>query len=392
MKIFIVSSWYPTKISPGDGSFFIDRAKFIQEAGHDVYVISNIVHSLKKFFDYDLIFQSNDDFVINHGLKTYRRESIKFLPFMTRLFFNDYKKKLCLLVKNAINQSGKPDYILINSSIWAGAAISELLHQEKIPFIVSEHLKEFLIPNGFSNFQLNCIYNCYKNASHIIATSFKLKNTIEKKMPDFLNKIALVPNPTDFHNIKIVKKTTKFIETFKFISVTSFRSEKRVDLLLYALHEIIRENNNIQLTIIGDGPEKNFILKLIQKLNLENYVILKGYLCRKKIIKELIDSHAFVLSSDIETFGVVLIEALSCGLPIIATRCGGPEDIVNNDNGILVDKGNSKALTVAMKKMIQKIGYFDPIKLQLYIKNNFSQSNYIKKINFLINTISIILI
>ena len=78
---------------------------------------------------------------------------------------------------------------------------------------------------------------------------------------------------------------------------------------------------------------------------------------------------------------------MSCGVPIISTRCGGPEDIVNSDNGILVEQGNSRALTIAMKQMIKKVGYFDPIKLQSYVKNNFSQSNYIKNINSLLNTI-----
>jgi glycosyltransferase involved in cell wall biosynthesis len=62
-------------------------------------------------------------------------------------------------------------------------------------------------------------------------------------------------------------------------------------------------------------------------------------------------AHALVVSSMVETFGIVLIEALATGLPVISTRCGGPEDILTEESGLLVAPGNIAEMTAAMLDM-----------------------------------------
>ena len=74
----------------------------------------------------------------------------------------------------------------------------------------------------------------------------------------------------------------------------------------------------------------------IKKLNLSEFIDLKGYLSQHQIVKELHNNDILISASDVETFGVVLIEAQACGLPVIATNCGGPSDIISDETGILV--------------------------------------------------------
>jgi glycosyltransferase involved in cell wall biosynthesis len=74
-----------------------------------------------------------------------------------------------------------------------------------------------------------------------------------------------------------------------------------------------------------------------------------------------------------ETFGVVLIEALVCGKPIIATACGGPEDIVTPNNGILVEKNSVDALGTAMKKMYNTIDQYNPLELRAHCISKFGE-------------------
>ena len=106
------------------------------------------------------------------------------------------------------------------------------------------------------------------------------------------------------------------------------------------------------LTIIGDGPEKNKLKLLSHKLQINNRVNFIGYQ-KKAVVADVIRDHdALVLSSDVETFGVVLVEAMTVGLPVIATKCGGPESIVLPETGILVEPNNSTELYTAMKHII----------------------------------------
>lgn len=83
-------------------------------------------------------------------------------------------------------------------------------------------------------------------------------------------------------------------------------------------------------------------------------------------------AQAFVLASRLETFGVVYIEAMAAGLPVIATACGGPEDFVTEQVGILVPVGNVKALTEAMEQMVMHSGSYDRAEIARYAAKKFA--------------------
>jgi glycosyltransferase involved in cell wall biosynthesis len=85
----------------------------------------------------------------------------------------------------------------------------------------------------------------------------------------------------------------------------------------------------------------------------------------------------FVLPSLQETFGIVLGEAMSCGRPVIATRCGGPEFVVTPETGILVDAADPAALADAMQHFIQGKGKFDPEKIRQSVKDRFSTEAFL---------------
>ena len=94
----------------------------------------------------------------------------------------------------------------------------------------------------------------------------------------------------------------------------------------------------------------------------------------------MMNSDCFVLSSNFETFGVVLIEALACGLPLIATKCGGPEDIINKQNGILMDVENQLQLEDAMITMYKNAHNYDKEKLRNYAKEKFGEKTFIENV------------
>ena len=182
-------------------------------------------------------------------------------------------------------------------------------------------------------------------------------------------------------------KREKLDNPFNFLSIALLRSEKRLDLLIKAFAKLHKIIPNIVLTIIGDGPEKSNLQLLSQKLQINDRVNFIGYQ-KKAVVADVIRNHdVLVLSSDVETFGVVLVEAMTVGLPVIATKCGGPESIVLPDTGILIEPNNSTELYTAMKNIIDKYDEFDSIKIREIALKSYSDNAYGNNIREAINSV-----
>ena len=377
MKLFIIPSWYPTEIHPESGSFFRDRASILRKNGIEIIIGAPITHSLKDFFRFS--HNNTIQIDINGGLPTYLLESINIFPKMEKLFFKRYKKSAITILNKLLETHGLPDLVMIHSSLWAGGALGEILNKNDIPFVLTEHLKEFLIPNGFSTFQKNMIHNTYSMASQILLSSSPLKNEISKNFNTHKSKLNLLPNPVD-ENLFTLRKVPNINPQFIIVCISLFRPEKRIDLVLESFNNLVHSGIKAKLKLIGDGPLKHEIENQIQKLGVSDLVELPGYLPQKRIIDELHNSHFLVLPSDIETFGMVLVEAQACGLPVVATDCGGPKDIVTAESGILVTPGSVSELAGGMQKLIRSFDEFDPSEIRNSVIQKFGQQSYAESI------------
>ena len=150
-------------------------------------------------------------------------------------------------------------------------------------------------------------------------------------------------------------------------------------VLIKAFAEV-EKNNNCHLTIMGDGSQLNTLKGMANELGVADKITFYGRYKRNEFAEKLKESDAFVLVSRDETFGIVYVEAMAAGLPVIASRCGGPEDFVNEDNGLLVDIEDIDGLAVAMQTMIDTIGNYDRKKISQYCKEHFSAEEISKQI------------
>jgi len=132
--------------------------------------------------------------------------------------------------------------------------------------------------------------------------------------------------------------------------------------------------------MVGDGPERSKLQALAVELDIEKSVKFTGLLSRQEVLTTIANADAFVLSSRYETFGVVVIEALALGKPVIATRCGGPESIVRQEDGILVPVDDIGALAAAMEKIIKNQEEYDPIEIRKACINRYSESAIAEKL------------
>jgi glycosyltransferase involved in cell wall biosynthesis len=163
---------------------------------------------------------------------------------------------------------------------------------------------------------------------------------------------------------------------------------KGQEQLLVAFADQFREKRDVHLRIGGEGPLRSRLEGMAKRLGIQDQVAFLGELSREGVLAEMERSDVYVHSSRYETFGVTLIEALSCGKAVVSTACGGPECIVQETNGILVAPGDPAALGKAMATITEHIGDYDAVSIRKECLTRFGQkalvdrlSDYYQRVN-----------
>ncbi len=180
-------------------------------------------------------------------------------------------------------------------------------------------------------------------------TTDKLKSELNCK-----RKIVTISNGVDIEKIKSIKPSKK---TSDLIYAGRLLSHKNIDVFLQAVAETKKENKKIKAIIIGDGPEKKNLERLTTRLKLNNNVKFLGNVPTDTEVYSLIkSSKAFVLPSSREGFGVVVIEAFACGVPVITVneKDNAAKDLVKMGKTGEVCELNKVSLAMSIKKVLSK--------------------------------------
>ena len=231
---------------------------------------------------------------------------------------------------------------------------------------MTEHSSAFF-RKTFSNSERESIRNTFASARKRFAVSAALGKRLEH---DFGMDFKIMPNfvRDDFFRIPKIRRDD---ENFVFVSVGYLKKIKNQALLIRAFAIAASTDPSIRLVIAGEGPEREALQLLAGKLGMYGLVTFTGALDRETVASTMAISDAFVLSSSYETFGVVLIEAMSIGLPVVATRCGGPEDLITSrDLGILCDV-EERALADAL--LCCRKTFYNNIQIRKYAYDNYSE-------------------
>lgn len=277
--------------------------------------------------------------------------------------------------------------------------ITKKLFSLKIPLIISvrTNVKErYKKQNKIQNFLIKILYKL-RAVNKIVTLSNGVKDILIKNYYINKKKIITIYNGINCEEVKSKIKeelNLGLIEIFqnpkiiKFITMGRLIELKGHKSLITAFSKVRRTIRNSKLFIIGDGPLKEEYRSLINDLNLKDHIILLGLV--KNPYKYLANSDIFVFSSLFEGFGMAILEAIACGLPVISTNCEwGPKEILNNgEYGMLVRVGDSddlaeKMITLAkneellsyyIKKSSERISQFDInriIKKWIYLIDSF---------------------
>lgn len=191
-----------------------------------------------------------------------------------------------------------------------------------------------------------------KNADALIVISSLVKDKlIEMGIED--KKIKIIPVGIDIDDY-ISKKNNEKYKEFTIISTSYLLKRKNIDQIVFAVKKLIDQKYKVRFLIVGDGPQKNSLFKLVEELGLSKYIEFVGFVDNDKLIDFYHKSHCFVSMSVSESWGQVYLEAMASGLPIITSINNGSKVIVeDNINGYLVPQKDIDMLFDKLKLLIE---------------------------------------
>ena len=208
------------------------------------------------------------------------------------------------------------------------------------------------------------------NYDYLVTVSNTLKEFYENKIGK--TKCIYIPNVID----NLPSKSTDLKEN-NIINIGRLEYEKGHSDLIDIVYEVKKEIKDIKLHLIGDGSKKEELENKIKDLSLEKNVILTGYLSQKEMEKYLIKSKLFVMTSYTESFGLVLIEAMSYKIPCISyDSADGARELLKGNNGILVKNRNKDDMVKKIIALLKDDNKLNKLSLkgysscQRYLLNN----------------------
>lgn len=377
MHVFIIPSWYPSKSSPLSGCFVKEQALAISHFLPDVRVtVSTWGHEdgllpLKQLQSWLGILswrlrQKPDQINCSEIHEIFN----PLLTWSDRLPFRGLGRLVAVNQRNleiATKAFGKVDLMHAHVSYPAGYVASVLKETFGIPYVLTEHMGPFPHPALIRRGHLiTPVRTAFNRADATVAVSPFLANAITKFGFD---QCTVIPNLVNEQQFRPQVPTPGRFVLFTLCTLTP---EKGVEDLLRAFAQWNPLPKMVELRIGGDGPMADQYRDLAQQLGIADRIFWLGRVGREHVVRLFQTCHVYVMPSRYETFGVVYAEAMACGKPVIATQCGGPESIVNQDSGRLVEVGNIDQLAEVMEWMYGNWSNFDPKSIRTYFENNFS--------------------
>jgi glycosyltransferase involved in cell wall biosynthesis len=358
MHIVFLSSWFPTGKEPFNGNFVIRHSEAVALYA-DVSFINVTSDPLSN----------KDGLDIAPGIYIIERKISQKIPKplvpIVKLYY------LWKLFKKAKKEKGKPDVIHSNV-IFPGAFYAWFLKiLTNTPFIVSEHWTGYL-PESANKpgwFKLLLVKLLAKKASAVCPVSNHLKDAM--MLCNIKANFRVVPNVvnTDLFNIK---NKTAIKTGFQFLHVSSLiDTHKNISGLISAVKILSKNRKDFKLHIITCSRERNWE-KIVDEQGLSCYVEFHYSYSPAQIASFFRETDAFVLFSNYETFGVVVIESFASGVPVISTNIKPIDELVNDERGKLIEVGNYKELARTMSDFIDACNRFNKDKIRKFATQNFS--------------------
>lgn len=376
MKVIFVTRGWPTKKDPMMGNYEAVQARALAKRGVDVTVVNLTNKSLAHFFENRKINKREEDGITIVTTQVLVTE----IPRVRQTKNNSLDLRLkqeTFLKAYEYYRRLKGDADVIHAHFVIHAHICKrVLQKYHIPFVITEHWSKM----NYASLDKSVLKRCeaYQWADKVICVSKALSDSLKTKLGVDSIVINNMVSDKFFDQAPLIQDSKERV-FFKLVSIGSLVHIKGYDLIINALQNC-NYREKCQLSIIGGGPEEANLQALIEQCQLQDRVFLLGTKTPEEVSSLIMESDCFILASRRETFGIVYIEAMAKGKPVIATICGGPESFVNESNGILIPVEDVDATANAIDYMVENLDKFDGSAIREFCYNNFSEESITQQI------------
>jgi teichuronic acid biosynthesis glycosyltransferase TuaC len=256
-----------------------------------------------------------------------------------------------------------------------GVVAVQLGQRYRVPVVITEHALWHPWLDEYPSVRRRAVWAAKTCAAHIIASQ-GLKDSVAR-FAGQSQQMRSIPIGVDI-SVFTPPSSESLRQPHQILYVGRIKFSKGVDYLLKAMCWLVKIQPDIKLRLVGgslwgyQSPEELQLRSLAQELGLNDSVEFLGAKPPAEVAAFMQSSSLLVLPSLRESFGAVLVEALACGTPVVATRCGGPEDIVNESVGVLVPKQNEQALAEAITHVLHHRHEYKPEHLRTYAAQRYA--------------------
>ncbi|MDY0067555.1 MAG: glycosyltransferase [Steroidobacteraceae bacterium] len=366
LRILIAASWYRSAKAPVRGSFIREQALALAERGHEVHVVS---------FDRDALRLPLR--IATRGDGPLHEHSIA-LPWPLHRLVGFYSPGMAARCFRSILDEVRPDVVHAHAARPGGVIAALAIADGDTPLVLTEHKSDLRTfwrsRHGWRQMQM-----AYARCARLYAVSNGLRNVIEQWFPATQGKWSVNYNGVDtsLFRIEHSRRPVGRGPELKILFLGGLAQRKGVRTLLEAL---LRLPKNFVLTIAGPQASPQRVRQLAAQYGVADRVAAVGLVDRPRVVSLLNEHDVLAAPSTNETFGLVCAESLACGVPVVATRCGGPEEIVVEPFGAIVEPNDNAALASALLRVLGGAAEWDGQKAREYVCEQFSMDSLVRRL------------
>ena len=319
MHIVEIPSFFP----PYGGEFCLEQSKALRTLGHEVRIISNVQLSARRNLWEYISLPYRRRFTEIQGVPLYQ-SYMRGLPMMIRPNVNRWVEIVRSMYREYVNRYGRPDILHAHCAKWAGYAAMLISEEEKIPYVVTEHLSSMAFREEFGDapeqtWQVPLLRKVYEHADKVIPVS---EEVVDDLSPFFGKDYqwTAISNMIDVAFFSYRQREEREGRPFRFVCLGNFVYRKGYDILFDAFRMVHEQNPQTELYIAGEGTDGSACRKMFSHLSCAAHIHPCGNLDQQAVRELLYKSDALVLATRDETQGLVLLEAMSTGIPVVTTE------------------------------------------------------------------------
>jgi glycosyltransferase involved in cell wall biosynthesis len=339
----------PSFFTPYGGEFCLDQARALKAVGQEVRILSNV--------QLGVTIGLKDYLCLSYGRYEHEAEGItvcqsfqRGVPMVVRWNVRRWVKIVCEMFDAYVAKYGVPDVLHAHCSKWAGYAAMQISRKYHVPYVITEHLSRLVFEKEFGPapsdaWQIPLLREAYEQADLVIPVSEELVENIACYFgKDY--RWQAVSNTIDVDFFQYRLRQSREGRPFRFCCLANFWPLKGYDVLLPAFRQLREKGADVELHIAGRGTDSAACRKML----FEGMVI-HGLISRDAVRDLLYQSDALVLASRSEVQPLVLLEAMSTGIPVIATTCV-PQSLRLQDGCRIVAVDDVDDLSAAMEDVM----------------------------------------